>query len=248
MPSEAPPLPPLYHRIVALDQAAHGDLRLDPDAGYGFARETNAVPLALGEFAVAAQHYPIVFSVGPRPMPVAVVGYRNSENLFIARDGTWEPGRYVPAYLRAFPFVLVQPDPDKDHFIMGVEADWEGLNGTRGKPLLADGAPTPTLQERMTLCTELRAGLLETGCFAEAVKQAGLLQTQEARLDFKGGEVAKLDGFQVLDPAKLAALPDATVLEWHRNGWLPAAYAAVFASNQWARVMDQAAARRLASH
>ena len=255
MPSDLPPglpsglpiaaeaLPPFFHRLVTLDHTVHASLRLDPASGFGFARGANAIPLALGELAAAAQHYPIVFATGAQPMPLAVVGYRVEENLFVGQDGQWAAGRYVPAYLRAHPFLLVQQGPGQDEFVVAMEAGAEALGETKGDLLLQGGKPSPILEQRLALCRDLRASLVEAGHFAAALQAHGLLQEQEARLELNGQRPARLDGFRVLDPAGLQTLPDATVLAWHRSGWLAACQAAVFSTPCWAQLIEQAAAR-----
>ena len=199
--------PPLYHNIVALDQALHANLHLDPDHGFAFARAANAIPLVLEEFAAAAIHFPIVFTTGPNPAPVAVLGFRNDENLFVTRDNSWAPGRYLPSYLRAYPFILVQPDAQAENYVVAMDAAAEALHEKKGTPLLHNGTPTPILQERIRLCNAVRVGLAETTRFAAAAQQAGLLVPQEAQLTIDPNQTARLDGFQIIDPAKTPSPP-----------------------------------------
>ena len=70
--SPAPVLPLFFRRVVGVNPQLHGNLRLNKQAGYAFAASAQSVPVALTEFEAAAQHYPIVFTTGPNPVPVAL--------------------------------------------------------------------------------------------------------------------------------------------------------------------------------
>ena len=236
-------LPPLFGRVVQLDPAHHGELRLDRKAGHGFARHANAVPLSLVELPAAARHFPIVFADGPAPMPLAVLGYRNGENLFVSPDGEWKPGVYLPAYLRAFPFLFLQ-EAGGSLLHLGIEPDAPALHTGDGEPLFEDGQPTALLTEMLNFCKDLRASLLETQRFSQALAKAGLLERQEARVGFRDGGSARLDGFLTMSPSGFEALPDSTFLEWRQRHWLAPAYATLHASGAWNVLLSLAEARR----
>ncbi len=60
------------------------------------------------EFAVAARHYPIVFSNSAPHLPVTVCGLQTGSNAFVGNDNRWTQGCYVPAYVRRYPFILME--------------------------------------------------------------------------------------------------------------------------------------------
>jgi hypothetical protein len=235
-------LPPLFGRVVPLDPAKHAGLRLDRAAGLGFAARANAVPLSLVELPFAARHFPIVFADGPLPMPLAILGYRNGENLFVSPQGEWRPGVYLPAYLRSYPFLFLQEEGGST-LHLGIEPDAPALHTGVGEALFEEGQPSAFLKEMLRFCADLRGSLLETQAFAEALLAAGLLEKQEARVEFRTGGTAKLDGFLVMDPARFEALPDATILDWRKRRWLGGAYAVLQANASWSTVLELAEAR-----
>src|SRR5580704_2860876 len=99
---------PIFHtNIVPLNADLHGGLRFNRDAGCGFAAGVATVPIGIGEFEAAARSYPILFTDGPAPIPVVLLGFRTGWNLFVNETGAWMPGAYVPALVRAFPFVII---------------------------------------------------------------------------------------------------------------------------------------------
>ncbi|MCQ4161574.1 SapC family protein [Roseomonas sp. GC11] len=241
-PQPVPALPPLFGRVEPLEPARHAALRLDRSAGLGFAARANAVPLSIVELPFAARHFPIVFASGPVPMPLAVLGYRAGENLFVGADGSWRAGTYLPAYLRAYPFIFLQPE-GSEKLLLGIEPDAPALHTGAGEALFEGEQPSAFLKEMLRFCSDFRASLEETQRMAIALKGAGLLEEREARVEFRSGSSARLNGFAMLNPERFDALPDETILEWRRRHWLGGIYAILQASGSWSGVLDLAEAK-----
>ena len=237
----APPaLPLFYSRVVGVNPNLHADIRLDRAAGYGFAAGAQAVPLGLGEFEIAAQHYPIVFTTGPSPAPVALLGLRQGENLFVQPDGTWRPNAYVPAYVRAFPFIFVD-DPSGATTYVGMEPDAACLNVATGLKLFEDGKPSAALNEAIGFCSTYRDNVTAAGVFARALDEAGLLAEEEATINFTAGGHARIRGFKLLPPDRLGLIADETFLDWRHRGWLGPIYAHLYSAGRWARLIEAGA-------
>jgi len=241
--TSAPALPLFFKQVVALDAGAHGGLKLDRSKGLSYAAVANALPLGLSEVAVAAQYYPVVVTGAPNPMAVAILGYRAEENLFVDGKGNWLADHYIPAYVRAFPFILIEP-PGADTIYLGVEPGAAVLSPKKGEALFAEGKPTEVVTEAMKFAMAYREDLKRAGEFVQALDGVGLLQANEARLNFKSGGIARLDGFRVLDPAKLDALEDATFLDWRKRGWLAPLYAVLQSGTRWGQIVNLANGRR----
>lgn len=58
------------------------------------------VPVNMQEFSHAATSYPIFFTETAPANLIAVLGLRQSQNLFVNDEGIWEGGIDVPAYVR----------------------------------------------------------------------------------------------------------------------------------------------------
>lgn len=96
----------IYNEVKPVSFATHGDLSVKVTDDFGFARQLNSVPLLASEIPQAAAEYPVVFAgEDDQLVPVAVLGLRERENLFVDAAGKWV-GRYVPAFLRRYPFVF----------------------------------------------------------------------------------------------------------------------------------------------
>ena len=99
-----------YEHPVPLNRVEHKDLRMKVVPNVKFAMNAHSVPLTGVEFGVAARDLLIVFagtSVADAG-PVALLGLRQNENLYVDANGQWSPDTYVPAFVRRYPFVLAE--------------------------------------------------------------------------------------------------------------------------------------------
>jgi hypothetical protein len=238
-PTQAMPL--FFKRVLGINPALHGQLRLDRSKGYGFAREAQSVPLGLGEFEAACQHFPILFTSGEEPAPVALLGLGDGANLFLQPNGAWRADTYIPAYVRAFPFVFVEDAASKTLYV-GMEPDAESLGEEAGAKLFEDGKPTPTLNEAIAFCSAFRDNLAAAGAFGRALSAAGLLEEEEATINYTAGGGARIRGFKILKPERLDQVDDETFLDWRRRGWIGAIYAHLHSAARWSRLIELAAA------
>ena len=208
---------PLFYRQPELLTAAqHGELKLRP-GGYGFAKDSNAIPLTVIEFGAAMRHYPIVFAAGDG-FPVAILGLDRS-NRFVDGDG-WAADCYVPAYARRYPFVCV--DRSQDSFVLAIDrAAPHFAPGDDGAPLFADGKPTELVDNVLAFCRDFHGAHIQTDAVVEALLAQDLLVDQHADARLNSGQALLLRGFKIVDRAKFEALSDDIILDWHRKGWLP---------------------------
>jgi hypothetical protein len=235
----------LFKRLEPIDPSRHAGLRLDRDGrNYRFAEPANAVPLTVPEFAVTASNYPIVFSDGPIPMPLAVLGYRQDEALFVEPDGRWSPGFYVPWYIRCYPFALLN-GREPGSLIPCLDAEAPGIGPLVGELLLENGAPTPMLKEILNFCHGYNQAFEQTRALGKILHSAGLLIPHEAVIPLGGdGKTARIGGFWAVDPNKFQNLPDKQFLAWRKNGVLAAIYQHLQSLNCWS-ALSAAASRKL---
>ena len=137
----------IYKTAVPVSRARHGDAHVEVGGDYAFSGEVNSVPLMAVEFPQAASEYAIVFA-GPEGelMPAVILGIRGNENLFLSDSDKGWAAKYIPAFVRRYPFVFSRND---DRFVLCVDEDYPGLNREgRGQPLFAeDGKPTEGIDE-----------------------------------------------------------------------------------------------------
>jgi len=236
----SPGLPLFFRAVEAISPERHGGLLLDRAAGFAFAAAGQTLPLGLGEFELASRHYPVLFAAGAVPMPVVLMGLAETGNLFILPDGSWRPDAYVPAYLRAYPFVYVE-DRARNTAFVGIDPTAACLHTGRGAALFEDGKPSAALNEAVTFCNTFRDNLAAAAAFGRAMEAAGLLREEEATIRYQGGGAGRVRGFKVLQVDRLDAVPDETFLDWRRRGWLGPIYAHLHSTARWSRLMELAA-------
>src|SRR5690606_22183616 len=118
-------------------------------------RQLNAVPLSFAEFAVACRDYPIAFvsgDGGQSYVAMAVLGLENRRNLFATADGAWEPGTYVPAYVRRYPFCMTRVTVDGKEQPERIACVEKRALHPKGEPLYDEqGGLLPAWAERQKL-------------------------------------------------------------------------------------------------
>ncbi len=225
-------LPMFYNAPRPLDRVRDVGLHVSRPKNFRFASNTNAIPLLVDEFPMAAAHYPIVFAAGPMPIPAAVVGLKNDHNLFIGADGQWRNGGYLPAYVRRYPFILMD-DPEQKQFVLCIDEASEVLSEQGEFPLFEGENPSGFTQSTMEFCGALRQQGDVTDEFSTALKEHNLLVANDAQIDLPDGSRLQLGGFLVIDPQKFDALPDNVYLDWRRKGWIGLIYAHLLSSHRW---------------
>lgn len=209
-----------YEKPVLLDREKHRRRRVRTSSSFAFARKANSLYIAGVEFNEACKEYAIVFtrSGNGKVVPVVMLGLRARENLFVDGQDRWI-GRYVPAFVRRYPFVLAELPGQA----LGVCIDegFDGLNESEGEALFdAEGKDTPFLRNALDFLTQYQREYLRTEAFCQRLEQAGLFKEMSARADLVDGRSFTVGSVLVVDEKKLMELPDATALSLFRSGEL----------------------------
>ncbi len=232
-PAGNPGLPLFYTNPVPLDAKRHATLGLKPNFGLGFAKNVNAVPVNLIEMPQICHFYPIAFSPDNNATPVALMGLRDNENLFIGESGEWAENAYIPAYIRRYPFIFSELPGGEQLTLCVDQNDMAVGEKTEQKFFGADGKPTQLSQNALEFCKSYHAAAQQTIEFSKALASSGLLVDRQAEVNVGGGRRINFSGFRIVDEQKLAELADEDFLEWRSKGWLPFLYAHLFSGAQW---------------
>lgn len=217
--------PLLFKKAVAIEAGAHRSVRIKPASrDWSVARELNAMFLATAEFADASADYPIVFvdagadAQGVRQVaPIAVFGLQEKENLYV-EDGRWRVS-YIPALLQAYPFGIARLDESRVAVVM--DESWSGWSTSEGTPLFDDQSqPSDYLKGMRDQLERVEAEIQRTRLFGKLLLDADLLASMRFDATLGDGQKIAVEGFLAVDEKKLGALPDAKVVEFHRNGVL----------------------------
>ena len=230
-----------YGKPEPLSVEAHSGLGVDPvDQPYAFVSGTNIVPLTVTEFAPAALTYPVIF-VGDARQPVAVMGLRQGENLFVNDKGAFRPEAYIPAYVRRYPFVFANDEVQK-RLILCVDRDAPFIKEGGANPLFVDGKPSPYVEQAMEFCNNFEQERLRTEAFGKLLTDLDLLETREAMFtprnpDGSAGTPQKIAEYFAVSEDKLKALPAEKLAELRDNGALGQIYAHLVSLLGWDRLI-----------
>ncbi len=233
--------PVFYREIVPLDRARHATLHLAPRADYRYALGTNSVFLAAVEFAQSSREYPIVFADdGESTFPLAILGLRDVENLFVTPEGGWAAA-YVPAYVRRYPFIL-STQPDSDILTVCIDRSYPNLNNeTRGLALFEGGEESAFLKESIEFLRDFQNQYAMTIRLAARLKELGLLEPMQANVELKAGPRLNLGGFFIVNRERLLTLPAEQIVALVQDGSMELIYLHLNSLDNFARLIERLA-------
>jgi hypothetical protein len=202
-------------QIVPLNKEIHRTLKVDgrPSAAYGDSQRF--VQVIVNEFPRLVVHYPILFSKDPQTGQFycgAMLGFDEGENLFLE---TWgEREFYRPLSLQRIPFYAHGSELaiDMEHPRVGAEG---------GKLLFTEfGEPTRYLQSIMWAFQDLTPGKETTKVFITRLLELKLIEPIEIEVEFDDGTTRNCVGLYTINQDVLSKLPDATVVELFRRGYM----------------------------
>jgi hypothetical protein len=232
MASQAPAnqLPLLYNALEPLSSSVHGNFKTRPAEKAPYLATIHAVPITIDEFVTAQRHYPIVFSSGDSPVPLALMGLNEGVNVFLDDDGKLLGETYVPAYLRRYPFMLarVRPDADELSLCFDPQSDLVG-DYEDGIALFDNGQPSEATQQILKFCEEFEISAQRTGAFVKELQDAKLLIDGEASVQPGDSEQPFVyRGFQMVAEEQLRELRGDELRKMNQNGMLPLIMAHLF--------------------
>lgn len=223
-------LPIFYNDLVPLNSNEHGEWRIrQVDSAPHLARQ-HAVPLTIDEFVQAQRFLPIVFSAGPNPVPLALMGLNEGVNTFMDEEGKLRGPAYVPAYVRRYPFMLAKLRPDSDELSLCFDPTSEVIGAfEEGDRLFEDAKPSEVTKNILGFCEQFEQAAQRTAQFVEELKSHELLMDGEVSIQMPGNEQPFVyRGFQMVNEEKLRDMRGDQLRKINQNGMLPLIHAHLF--------------------
>jgi hypothetical protein len=251
MPNAAGGQPPITGQVLfykdpqPLSAENHGGLGVRQIAEpFAFLRAAHAVPVTVTEFGVAAASYPIIF-VGDERTPVAVMGVRQGQNLFVDQNGYVFEDYYIPAFVRRYPFVFAA-DESSDRLLLCVDRAAPMVSNQPDVPFFENGQPSKFTTDAIEFCKEFERQRRATTDFAKIVASMDLFEQKTVTFqprDPQGrevGPVQKVADYWAISEERLNALPAEKYVELRNNGALGACYAHLVSLLNWSKVVNRA--------
>lgn len=225
-----PGLPLFYNQLEPLSSNAHGGWRARRMETAPFLSKTHAVPLTVEEFALAQRHYPIVFSVGDNPVPLALMGLNEGVNVFVDDDGKLTNEVYVPAYVRRYPFMLARLRPDAEELSLCFDPTADAIGEfDEGEALFDESEPSETTRQILGFCENFEQAGMQTGAFMKELADHKLLIDGEVAIQPEGAtQPFVYRGFQMISEDAVKNLRGDVARKMIQSGMLPLIYAHLF--------------------
>ena len=222
-------LPLFYNDLMPLNTRDHADYRAKSTDQAKWLVGQHAIPLTADEFAQAARHFPVVFSAGDNPVPLALMGLNEGVNTFVDDKGKFlEDDVYIPAYVRRYPFLLAKLSRDNDDMSLCFDPSSKLVGEFKtGEKLFEDGKPTQHVQNVMQFCERFEQAGQRTAKMVEELQKADMLMDGEVGIQPASAKDGKdqgkpflYRGFRMVNQEKLRDLPAEKVAEWNKSGLL----------------------------
>jgi len=215
----------IYESAMPVSGARHADASVEARGDYGFTRKVNSVPLMAVEFPHAATEYAIVFGgTAEAFVPAVILSMRGEENLYLGKQGGWE-AKYIPAFVRRYPFVFASSQDGKT-FTLCIDEAFPGFNREgRGQRLFDDErTPSTYVSSVLKFLEQYQLEFRRTQAFCQKLKELDLLEPMRAQAKLGSGEQVALTGFMAVSRDRLKALPGEKLAELAKTNELEILY------------------------
>ena len=231
MATQAPAnLPVFYKNLQPLSSTIHGHFKSRGSDKAPYLATTHAVPVTIDEFVHTQRHYPIVFSTGDNPIPLALMGLNEGVNVFVDEEGRPLNPVYIPAYVRRYPYLLARVDANAQELSLCFDPSSDLIGDfPDGNPLFEDNKPSETLNSILKFCEDFEIAAQRTAAFVKELQQLDLLIDGEVAI--QPGDSDKpfvYRGFAMVAEEKFRALDGETLARINENGILPLVTAHLF--------------------
>ncbi len=223
-------LPLLFNDLAPLSSVEHGDWKARRSETAPFLAKQHAIPVTVDEFAMAQRYYPIIFSAGPEPVPLALMGLNEGVNTYVDEEGKLIDQVYVPAYVRRYPFLLAKLRQDAEELSLCFDPSAGAIGPFEdGEPLFEDGKPSQAVQSILQFCEQFEQAGQRTGAFMKELIDQKLLMDGEVSIQMDGRDQPFVyRGFQMINEDKLRDMRGDSLRKMMKSGLLPLVHAHLF--------------------
>ena len=224
-------LPLFYKDLIPLNSKEHANWTTRNTDKAAWLVGQHAIPITADEFVPASRHFPIVFSSGDNPVPLALMGLNEGVNTFVDDEGKMLENAYIPAYARRYPYLLakLQPETDQLSLCFDPTCDLVGENPD-GQPLFNGEQPSEATEALLNFCQQFEEAGQRTASLVEELKKHDLLMPGEVSIQptGEGQKPFVYRGFSMVNQEKLRELRGDQLRTWNQNGLLMLVHAHLF--------------------
>ena len=239
-----------YEQPEPLNKEKHGKFGVSQiSKPFEFMAKQHFIPLTAQEFGAAAASYPVVFA-GEEKNPIAIMGIRQAENLFV-EEGQFAQDYYMPAFARRYPFVLAN-DEGNERFVVCVDVKAECVTNKKPeRPFFNGDAASDFTTEAFQFLQNFERDRRSTTQMVQRFKELDLFEMKDMHFqgqnpDGSPGERQKIAEYYAITEERLRGLDEKTVKELNDNGMMAAAHAHMISLGNWQRLVNMTLRRAAA--
>jgi SapC len=235
---------------VLLNNVDHKDLKVITTRSAKFGDDVMWALTFAAEFRSIQAHYPIFFrkdSQSGKFRAVAMFGFEDRENLFLADDGWDVP--YVPLTIERQPFLIgFQQAPESDSgeraAVIHVDMDSPRVSRSEGEAVfMPHGGLTSYLDRINSILRMIQEGLEGDSKFVDALLAHNLLEAFTLDVALNDGSKNRLSGFYTINEDRLKALTGDTLARLNADGHLMPIYMVIASMSKIRDLIDRRNAR-----
>lgn len=244
---QQPTLPLFYNDLMPLNSRDHAKWRTKTLDSIDWLKNQHAVPLTVEEFIQAQRDFPIIFSSGEAPVPLALMGLNENVNTFIDDEGKPIGDFYLPAYVRRYPFLLARLTPDAQELSLCFDPTCEAIGAYDEGDMLfgEDGQPGAPVQAALDFCEQFEQAGAKTQAFMDEMAKHDMLMDGEIAITTQENPDKPFiyRGFRMVNEEKLRELDTEVLKQWNDNGLLPLLYAHLFSLDRMRMIFGRQVAQ-----
>ena len=227
-----PSLPLFYNDLMPLNSRDHANFSAKSADTAKWLVGHHAIPLTVDEFPQAQRNFPIVFSSGDNPLPLALMGLNEGVNVYVDDNGKVTDPVYIPAYIRRYPFMLAKLRQESEELSLCFDptADTVGEFNDGDKLFAEDGQASESTKGILQFCEQFEQAGQRTRAFMEEMAKHELLM--EGEMSISRSEAPDKPfvyrGFKMVNQEKLRDVRGDQLRTWNQNGLLPLIHAHLF--------------------
>jgi SapC protein len=227
-------------RHALLSNVTHKDMRIITERSARYGDDVMAAVTFPAEFRNIQAFYPIVFAKTDEGAynPLALLGFKAKQNLFLGKDGGWD-ANYVPLLIERQPFLIGPNDADgpKIH----IDLDSPRVSQSEGELLFKEqGGTSEYLNHIGSVLNAIHLGMQASQPFIAALNEHNLLEPFALDIKFKDGAERRFAGFFTVNEEKLAKLDGAALGKLHEKGYLQAAFMIIASLSNFRDLIERA--------
>ncbi len=223
-----PQLPLFYKDLMPLNSRDHAGWNTKPLESAEWLKGQHAIPVTVDEFVQVQRDFPIIFSSGENPLPLALMGLNEGVNTFVNDEGKIEDPVYLPAYIRRYPFMLAKLTQDGEDLSLCFDPTAGSVGDFKDGEALFDkeGQPSQTTQNILQFCEHFEGAGQRTKVFIEELQKHELLMDGEIAISRQEDPEKPFvyRGFQMVNQEKLQEVRGDVLREWNKSGMLALIY------------------------